>query len=142
MLSHANLTALVASLAPLFPLGKGDRILSVLPLHHTFELTCGLLLPLSRGARVVYLDELNAERLELGLKRGPITGVVGVPALWEMLERRIYARVAERGALASQLFEFAVELNRTLGKIVRRRRRAALVRPGARGARRAPASSW
>ncbi len=49
MLSHVNLTALVASLAPLFPLGKGDRVLSVLPLHHTFELTCGLLLPLSRG---------------------------------------------------------------------------------------------
>jgi long-chain acyl-CoA synthetase len=45
-------------LAPLFPLGKGDRILSVLPLHHTFELTCGMLLPLSRGARIVYLDEL------------------------------------------------------------------------------------
>ena len=38
-LSHANLSALVAALAPLFPLGKGDRVLSVLPLPHTFELT-------------------------------------------------------------------------------------------------------
>jgi len=55
MLTHANLTSLVASLAPLFPLGTGDRVLSVLPLHHTFELSCGLLLPLSRGARIVYL---------------------------------------------------------------------------------------
>jgi long-chain acyl-CoA synthetase len=62
-LSHRNLTALIASLAPLFPLGKDDRVLSVLPLHHTFELTSGMLLPLSRGARVVYLDQLNAERL-------------------------------------------------------------------------------
>ncbi len=60
-----------------------------MPLHHTFELTCGLLLPLSRGARIVYLDELNAERLEFGLKEGKITGLIGVPALWEMLERRI-----------------------------------------------------
>jgi long-chain acyl-CoA synthetase len=116
MLTHANLTALVASLAPLFPLSKGDRILSVLPLHHTFELACGLLLPLSRGSRVIYLDELTAERLELGLKKGRVTGVIGVPALWEMLERRIYARVAERGALMSQVFDFAVELNRSLGK--------------------------
>src|SRR5262249_54752340 len=81
-LSHANLSALVAALAPLFPLGKGDRVLSVLPLHHTFELTCGMLLPLSRGARIVYLDELNAERLEFGLKAGKITGLIGVPALW------------------------------------------------------------
>jgi long-chain acyl-CoA synthetase len=115
-LSHANLSALVAALAPLFPLGKGDRVLSVLPLHHTFELTCGMLLPLSRGARIVYLDELNAERLEFGLKEGKITGLIGVPALWEMLERRILARVAEHGTVAARLFDVAVELNRTLGK--------------------------
>jgi long-chain acyl-CoA synthetase len=115
-LSHENLTALVASLAPLFPLDKSDRVLSVLPLHHTFELTCGMLLPLSRGARIVYLDELNAERLEDALSAARITGLIGVPALWEMLERRILARVAERGALFSRVFDVAVELNRTLGK--------------------------
>ncbi|HEY3493375.1 MAG TPA: AMP-binding protein [Polyangiaceae bacterium] len=115
-LSHQNLTALVASLAPLFPLDKGDRVLSVLPLHHTFELTCGMLLPLSRGARIVYLDELNSERLEHALDAGRITGLIGVPALWEMLERRIVARVAERGALFSHVFDFAVDLNRSLGK--------------------------
>jgi long-chain acyl-CoA synthetase len=115
-LSHENLTALVASLAPLFPLDKADRVLSVLPLHHTFELTCGMLLPLSRGARIVYLDQLNAERLEHALAEGRISGLIGVPALWEMLERRILARVAERGAVFSHAFDFAVELNRTLGK--------------------------
>ncbi len=115
MLTHANLTALAASLAPLFPLGKGDRVLSVLPLHHTFELTCGMLLPLSRGSRIVYLDELTAERLEVGLQSGRITAMVGVPALWEMLERRVSARVAEHGELASRVFDFAVEVNRSLG---------------------------
>jgi long-chain acyl-CoA synthetase len=115
-LSHSNLTALAASLAPLFPLDKADRVLSVLPLHHTFELTCGMLLPLSRGARIVYLDELNAERLEDALAAGRITGLIGVPALWEMLERRILARVAERGAVVSRVFDFAVELNRSVGK--------------------------
>ena len=115
-LTHNNLTSLVASLAPLFPLGRGDRVLSVLPLHHTFELTCGMLLPLSRGARIVYLDELNADRLVNGLQLGKITALIGVPALWEMLERRIVSRIAEHGALASHVFDFAIELNRSLGK--------------------------
>src|SRR5690606_8988141 len=50
MLTHDNLCSILASLAPLFPLDRDDRVLSVLPLHHTFELTCGLLLPLSRGS--------------------------------------------------------------------------------------------
>lgn len=115
MLTHGNVTALVASLAPLFPLRKDDRVLSVLPLHHTFELTCGLLLPLSRGTRIVYLDELNGERLAHGLEAGRITGLIGVPALWELLERRITSRIAERGAWATKLFDIAVDVNRSLG---------------------------
>ena len=115
-LTHKNLTALIAMLSPLFPLGQDDRILSVLPLHHTFELTCGLLLPLSRGSRIVYLDEINGERVAETLSDARITGMVGVPALWEMLERRITARVAERGPVASWIFDAALELNRALGK--------------------------
>lgn len=115
-LTHRNLTALIAMLSPLFPLGTGDRVLSVLPLHHTFELTCGMLLPLSRGSRIVYLDELSADRLTSTLAEARITALIGVPALWEMLERRISSKIAEHGALASRLFETAVELNRLLGK--------------------------
>ncbi len=116
MLSHANFTAMLAAIAPVFPLKETDRVLSVLPLHHTFEFTCGLLLPLSRGARILYLDELNAERLAEGLARGRITGMVGVPALWQMLERRILARVKEQGPAAAMAFDWALELNRLLGK--------------------------
>jgi long-chain acyl-CoA synthetase len=115
-LSHRNLTSLIAMLAPLFPLGKGDRILSVLPLHHTFELACGLLLPISRGARIVYLDELTAERLTDTLSEARITAMVGVPALWEMLERRITQRIADQGPVAEWLFDVAAELNRGLGR--------------------------
>jgi long-chain acyl-CoA synthetase len=115
MLSHYNLTSLVASLAPLFPLEHDDRLLSVLPLHHTFELTCGLLLPLSRGARVVYLDSVTRERMTETLSAANITAMVGVPALWESLERQIHARIEERGPIAGKLFEFALSLSRALG---------------------------
>ncbi len=116
MLTHQNFTSLIAALAPIFPLGSGDRVLSVLPLHHTFEFTCGLLLPLSRGARIAYLDELTGERLSAGLKAGRITAMVGVPALWQLLERRILAQVKARGPLAENIFNWAGELNRAMGK--------------------------
>jgi len=116
MLTHANFTALVASLAPLFPLTGGDRVLSVLPLHHTFEFTCGMLLPLSRGARVVYLDELKGDRVTAGLKEGRVTAMVGVPAVWQLLERRILSQVSAKGPIAEKAFEIGAELNRMLGK--------------------------
>jgi long-chain acyl-CoA synthetase len=116
MLSHANFTSLVAALAPIFPLGQGDRVMSVLPLHHTFEFTCGLLLPFTRGARVVYLDELTGDRLAEGLKQARATAMVGVPALWQTLERRILSQVEAKGAFAESVFKFAGEMNRTLAK--------------------------
>jgi long-chain acyl-CoA synthetase len=116
MLSHANFTSLLASLAPLFPLTHKDRVLSVLPLHHTFEFTCGLLLPLSRGARILYLGEISPERLNDGLTKGRITAMVGVPALWQLLERRILARVKEQGPAAAMAFDWAIELNRLVGR--------------------------
>ncbi len=116
MLTHANFTSLVAALAPLFPLTSGDRVLSVLPLHHTFEFTCGMVLPFSRGARVAYLDELKAERVTAGLKMARATAMVGVPAVWQLLERRILSQISARGPMAEKAFELASDLNRKLGK--------------------------
>ncbi|PRQ04090.1 Long-chain-fatty-acid--CoA ligase [Enhygromyxa salina] len=116
MLTHENFTALIAALAPLFPLGHQDRVLSVLPLHHTFEFTCGMLLPLSRGARVIYLDEINGDRMIEGLELGQVTAIIGVPALWELIERRVLNEVRDRGRLSEKLFDFALDLNRNVGK--------------------------
>ena len=116
MLTHSNFTSLVAALAPLFPLTGGDRVLSVLPLHHTFEFTCGMVLPFSRGARVVYLDELKGDRVSAGLKQARVTAMVGVPAVWQLLERRILSQVSANGPIAEKAFEIGAELNRMLGK--------------------------
>ena len=116
MLTHGNFTSLLASLAPVFPLNQGDRVLSVLPLHHTFEFTCGMLLPLSRGAQVLYLDEVTGERVVKAMREARVTAMVGVPALWQLLERRIFEQVRERGAAAETLFDMALAFNKMLGE--------------------------
>jgi len=118
MLTHGNFCSLVAALSPVFPLTERDRAVSVLPLHHTFEFTCGLLLPLSRGAQIVYLDELTGERLAEAMKTVRVTAMVGVPALWQLLERRIESKVAERGTFAKNAFDVMLEVNRVLGKTI------------------------
>ncbi len=114
LLTHANFTSLVAALAPIFPLSRGDAVLSVLPLHHTFEFTCGLLLPFSRGSRVVYVGELTGDRISEGLRTARAAAMVGVPALWQLLERRILQQVDARGPLARAAFDLAADANRWL----------------------------
>jgi long-chain acyl-CoA synthetase len=65
---------------------------------------------------VIYLDELQADRLSEGLKKGRVTAMVGVPAVWQLLERRVTARMKEQGRIAEAAAGWAMELNRVLGK--------------------------
>jgi long-chain acyl-CoA synthetase len=85
MLTHKNLTSMVSKLSSLFTLYKHDKLLSVLPLHHTLEFSAGFLMPLMHGASVDYLEELEAESLARALEDQGVTGMVGVPALFQLL---------------------------------------------------------
>src|SRR6201988_870938 len=96
MLSHRNLTSMVSMLSSVFDMDTHDGVLSVLPLHHTFEFSTGFLTPLSRGAQITYMPELTSDALAKAIKNGHVTGMVGVPALWELLHRRIKNRFYER----------------------------------------------
>ena len=96
MLTHRNFTFMVAELSKVFEFGVNDGMLSVLPLHHTFEFSTGLLVPLARGAQITYLAELNGEAIASALKKGHVTSIVGVPALWDLLRRRVLQRFSER----------------------------------------------
>ncbi len=97
------------------PQGR-ERFLSVLPLCHLYELICGLLVPLSRGAVVSYSASETVMPSELTriMKMRRITSLVGVPLLYRALARGIdlelrrapaFARwiVAVAGALALRL---------------------------------------
>jgi long-chain acyl-CoA synthetase len=95
MLSHRNFTSMVSMLSSVFEMSTRDGVLSVLPLHHTFEFSTGFLTPLSRGAQITYLPELSSDALAKAIKNGHVTGMVGVPALWELLHRRIKNRLYE-----------------------------------------------
>ncbi|MGH9959172.1 MAG: AMP-binding protein, partial [Pyrinomonadaceae bacterium] len=96
MLSHRNLTSMVSMLSSVFDMSTRDGVLSVLPLHHTFEFSTGFLTPLSRGAQITYLPDLTSDALARAIKNGHVTGMVGVPALWELLHRRIKNKLRER----------------------------------------------
>jgi long-chain acyl-CoA synthetase len=86
----------------------------VLPLHHTFEFSAGLLMPMLHGAQVTYLEEVAAEPLSRALSSGSVTGMIGVPQLWQLLQRKIEKPFSERGTLVLRAFEALVDLNRRL----------------------------
>jgi long-chain acyl-CoA synthetase len=96
MLTHRNFTFMVSELSKIFEFGVTDGMLSVLPLSHTFEFATGLLVPLAHGAQITYITELTGEAISSALKKGHVTAIVGVPALWETLRRRLMQRFSDK----------------------------------------------
>jgi long-chain acyl-CoA synthetase len=83
MLSHKNFVNMISMLSSVLDMDISDGVLSVLPMHHTFEFSAGFLTPFSNGTQITYLDELSSEELTRAIENGHVTGMVGVPALWK-----------------------------------------------------------
>jgi long-chain acyl-CoA synthetase len=111
VLTHRNFASLASKLAGLFDLRVGEGVLSVLPLHHTFEFSCGLLTPLLLGAEITYLDELTADRLSEALSSGRVHAMIGVPALWQLLHRRLTQELASKPRLVRAAVQAAMALH-------------------------------
>ncbi len=111
MLSHKNFVNMISMLSSVLEMDINDGVLSVLPMHHTFEFSAGFLTPFSNGTQITYLDELSSEELSRAIESNHVTGMIGVPALWEMLHRRIKTRMRERGDWFADLADNVIEFN-------------------------------
>ncbi len=114
MLTHQNFTNLLASLNKMFKVNERDGFLSVLPLHHTFEFACGFLMPLSRGSTITYMHEISGDELNSALTSTRVTALIGVPALWQLLHRRVEQKIDDAPAPVRVVFDNLLELNKTL----------------------------
>ena len=111
MLSHKNFVNMISMLSSVLDMDITDGVLSVLPMHHTFEFSAGFLTPFSNGTQITYLNELTAEDLARTIENSHVTGLVGVPALWEMLHRRIKTRLREKGDWIADMADNLIEFN-------------------------------
>jgi long-chain acyl-CoA synthetase len=81
VITHANLLSQVDALKYTIPLGCRCRLASILPLSHLFELTVGMLYPLSCGAEIHYIPSRRAPDIVRVLSEQRITHMAVVPQL-------------------------------------------------------------
>jgi long-chain acyl-CoA synthetase len=96
MLTQGSVAVNITDAVQWVDLGREDRFLSVLPLHHCYECTDGFLIAIYRGAQVSFAE--NLRRLAENMAETKATAVLGVPLLWHALYRKIEAGLAERGS--------------------------------------------
>lgn len=95
MLSHRNLCFNLSEMCRMVEIRETDIFLSVLPLHHAYECTCGFLCPLYRGAAVAFGNGLRYLPRDLRLFQPTV--MLGVPLLIETLHERIWAEINKKG---------------------------------------------
>ncbi len=117
MLSHANFLGEVEAVFNWIDLGPTDALLGVLPMFHVLAQMANLLLPLVKGARVVYLETLNTTELLRALQERNITAFAVVPQFYYLIHERIFQEVGKRGAITQKMFKSLMGLNRALRKI-------------------------
>ena len=86
-------------------------MLGVLPLFHVLSQMANLLLPLVKGARVVYLETLNTTELLRALNERQITIFAVVPQFFYLIHERIFKEVAKRGQVAGWALKALMALN-------------------------------
>ena len=114
MLTHANLLGEVESVFSWAHVGPGRRRARGAAALSRALADGESLLPLVKGARVVYLETLNTTELLRALNERQITIFAVVPQFFYLIHERIFKEVAKRGKVAGWALKALMALNRGL----------------------------
>ena len=93
MLTQKNIASNLMAMTSMIQIIPEDRFLSVLPIHHKYECTCGLLCPLYAGASAHYARSLKT--VVDDLQKVKATILLGVPLLYDKMFKKIYKGIQE-----------------------------------------------
>ncbi|MHB8962272.1 MAG: AMP-dependent synthetase/ligase, partial [Saccharofermentanales bacterium] len=113
MLSHKNICADIKAVGGVVRFDPGTRVLSVLPLHHTFENTCGFVGGFYFGFTIHECDGLRY--IQKNMEEFKITCLIGVPLLFESFYTKIKETVRKQGKEAT--LDKGIRISNALRKI-------------------------
>lgn len=113
VLSHRNITSNIMDVCRVCHVKASDKTLSLLPIHHTYECTLGMLLILYRGASTAFCEGMKY--IPQNMKEAENTIIIVVPRVLEMLHGRISKSVKKQGK--EKLFRNMLNFNRRLKRL-------------------------
>ncbi len=117
MLTHGNMLGEVTAVFSWADIRPDDAVLGILPLFHSLAQMANLLLPLVKGARVVYLETLNTTELLRALQERGISVFAVVPQFYYLIHERIFKEAGKRGPFTVRVLRGLMGLNHWLRKL-------------------------
>lgn len=111
MISHKNLVSNVVNMSKLVSVPEDKIVLSILPVHHVYEMTCTYLTCLYQGATVAISEGFKYIQKNLSELEASI--ILGVPLIFEKMHRSIFRKAEGRGE--GERLRKAIDLSRKMG---------------------------
>lgn len=111
MLSHHNICSNITSVRSVVYFDDHDTSLSILPLHHTYECTCGFLTLIYSGSTVAFNEGLK--HIGKNLKEAAPSVLILVPLLMESMYRKVWEQAAKKTG-GTAILKLAIKLSNTL----------------------------
>jgi long-chain acyl-CoA synthetase len=122
MLSHTNIVTNIMAVHKRLHFNNTDVTLSILPLHHTFECTCGFLNSVALGLTVVFARSYKSNELLEDIRDNNVSFMCGVPLLYEKMYLGFKRKIAKSPILKRMFFKtfntaasFGLKLNQLWG---------------------------
>ena len=125
MLSHANIASNVSAITTMIKIYPDDVHLSLLPLHHTFENSIGLLFMLHSGVCIAYCDGIKY--IAQNIHEYGVTILVAIPAIFDAMYKRLNEGIEKSGKaklvsilgkVSDSLLAIGIDVRRKLFKSV------------------------
>lgn len=95
MLSHKNITANVYNMSKYVNIRWPGVGLSVLPMHHSYEMTCHIFTGCYQGMCIAICEGLK--HIQKNMKESQATVMLGVPLVFETMHKRIWKQAESTG---------------------------------------------
>jgi len=120
MLTHKNIVYDAQATVKLVNMSEHDKLLSILPLYHTYEATLGLVTPIFGGGSVYYMKKPpTAAALLPALKSVKPTVMLSVPLVIEKIYRNKVLAEINKKSITKKLYKFSPlrkKMNSVAGK--------------------------
>lgn len=113
MLTNRNIMSNLHAAIKIVHIYDGDRFFSVLPLHHSYESSIGMMIPIYNGLSIAYAGGLKS--IANDLKETKPTIMLVVPALIENLVKKINREIDKKGK--TKLVDYVIKATNMLGTL-------------------------
>ena len=116
MHTHRNFLSNLLGVSRYLPVYESDQLLSVLPLYHALEFSCGFLMPIYGGSTITYLRSLKPRIILETMRETGTTCMLGVPTLYSLIRDDIDRRIlgSSKSTLKSNLLATSKQLSKSI----------------------------